>query len=208
MHTHRNCDEQRCHGYSRADGGGRGEVRLQEAKSEASPARTSSRDGGAPLLGQPEGTTLSNRAAPSHGPPVLQSPVLVHHTGPVSHVHFSPTAPHSIAASASVGVHVYKPKSSTKQKTISRFKDVAYSPQFRGENPQTHHPSFARNPASLFSSEHARALSSHTYPNVQMTANFSLSVGSRKWSRQEPTCTGLSPFAPLAVHLSWRNVQL
>jgi len=62
-----------------------------------------------------------------------QSPILVKHTGPVSHVHFNPTAPHTIAASASAGVQIYKPKSSTKQKTISRFKDVAYCPQFRRE---------------------------------------------------------------------------
>lgn len=64
---------------------------------------------------------------------LLQSPILVRHTGPVSHVHFNPTAPHSIAASASAGVQIYMPKSSTKQKTISRFKDVAYCPQFRGD---------------------------------------------------------------------------
>ena len=63
---------------------------------------------------------------------LVQSPVLVRHTGPVTDVHFSPTAPHSITAAASAGVHVYKPKSSSKQKTISRFKDIAYSPQFRG----------------------------------------------------------------------------
>jgi len=63
----------------------------------------------------------------------LKNPVLVHHNGPVNSVHFSPIAPHSFAAAASVGVHVYKPKSATKQKTISRFKDIAYSPQFRGD---------------------------------------------------------------------------
>jgi len=61
----------------------------------------------------------------------LKNPVLVRHNGPVTGLHFNPTAPHSIAAAASVGVHVYKPKSANKQKTISRFKDLAYCPQFR-----------------------------------------------------------------------------
>ena len=117
-----------------------GQGGFQKAPCEATATGAGPGDRRAPLLGQPQGLPHEHSATRKKTPLItilqnwLQSPLLVRHMGPVSHVHFNPTAPHSIAASASAGVHIYKPKSSTKQKTISRFKDVAYCPQFRGEH--------------------------------------------------------------------------
>ncbi|XP_032824460.1 U3 small nucleolar RNA-associated protein 15 homolog isoform X2 [Petromyzon marinus] len=62
-----------------------------------------------------------------------RSPVQINEYGAVTHVHFSPTAPHHFAVSASTRVHVYAAHSAEPQRTFTRFRDVAFGATFRAD---------------------------------------------------------------------------
>eukprot|EP01104_Vermistella_antarctica_P000107 TRINITY_DN1011_c1_g4_i1.p1 TRINITY_DN1011_c1_g4~~TRINITY_DN1011_c1_g4_i1.p1 ORF type:complete len:519 (+),score=128.63 TRINITY_DN1011_c1_g4_i1:519-2075(+) len=60
-------------------------------------------------------------------------PVLAQHYAAVTHINFCPAAPHHFAVSSSTRVTVYGSASNKPFKTITRFKDVAYSGAFRAD---------------------------------------------------------------------------
>lgn len=51
----------------------------------------------------------------------------------VSSIHFSETKPHDFAVTASTRIQIYSSKTHQVKKTISRFKDVAYSGTIRAD---------------------------------------------------------------------------
>jgi U3 small nucleolar RNA-associated protein 15 len=57
--------------------------------------------------------------------------VIIKETGSVTHTHFSPSSPHSLAISSSARVEIYNPNSRQLIKTISRFKDTVLCAEFR-----------------------------------------------------------------------------
>ncbi|KAI8149626.1 WD40-repeat-containing domain protein [Fennellomyces sp. T-0311] len=61
----------------------------------------------------------------------FKSPILIKEYGSVSSIYFSPVAPHDFAVSSSARVQIYSSKTHQAKKTISRFKDIAYSGSFR-----------------------------------------------------------------------------
>ena len=52
---------------------------------------------------------------------------------PVTSIDFCPVAPHDFAVTNSTRVQIYSPHTNTVRKTISRFKDIAYSGTFRND---------------------------------------------------------------------------
>ncbi|KAJ3108698.1 snoRNA-binding rRNA-processing protein [Physocladia obscura] len=62
-----------------------------------------------------------------------QSPVLVKEYASVSHVEFCPAKPHDFAVTSSTRVQIYSCASHTVKKTLSRFKETAYSGSFRSD---------------------------------------------------------------------------
>lgn len=60
-----------------------------------------------------------------------KSPIIVKEYAAVSHIHFSPAAPHDFAVSASTRVQVYSSRTRSVAKTISRFSDVTFGAEFR-----------------------------------------------------------------------------
>eukprot|EP01098_Paradermamoeba_levis_P009859 TRINITY_DN4126_c0_g1_i1.p1 TRINITY_DN4126_c0_g1~~TRINITY_DN4126_c0_g1_i1.p1 ORF type:complete len:520 (+),score=119.22 TRINITY_DN4126_c0_g1_i1:109-1668(+) len=58
-------------------------------------------------------------------------PILLKQMAAITHVEFSPTAPHNFAVTSSTRVQIFDPNTNQAEKTISRFKDVAYSGSFR-----------------------------------------------------------------------------
>eukprot|EP01116_Phalansterium_solitarium_P012419 TRINITY_DN28684_c0_g1_i1.p1 TRINITY_DN28684_c0_g1~~TRINITY_DN28684_c0_g1_i1.p1 ORF type:complete len:524 (+),score=16.89 TRINITY_DN28684_c0_g1_i1:42-1613(+) len=63
----------------------------------------------------------------------FEHPVLVKELAAVTHVEFSPVAPYEFAVTSSTRVNIYDPSTVEVQKTISRFKDVAYSGSYRSD---------------------------------------------------------------------------
>ncbi|XP_060065526.1 U3 small nucleolar RNA-associated protein 15 homolog [Ylistrum balloti] len=63
----------------------------------------------------------------------LEVPVTKKEYGAITHIEFSPTEPNSFAVTNSTRVQIYSSKSLQILKTISRFKDVAYSGSFRDD---------------------------------------------------------------------------
>ncbi|TGZ85421.1 WD40 repeat-like protein [Ascodesmis nigricans] len=59
------------------------------------------------------------------------SPLLIHEYGSVTSINFCATTPHDFAITSSTLVKVFSSKTRTVAKTISRFKDTAYSAQIR-----------------------------------------------------------------------------
>lgn len=59
------------------------------------------------------------------------SPREDHLSGPAGCIHFNPSNPRIFAVTASVRVSIYDAVMNRSQKAISRFRDVAYSGQFR-----------------------------------------------------------------------------
>ncbi|KAF9903291.1 snoRNA-binding rRNA-processing protein [Lobosporangium transversale] len=63
----------------------------------------------------------------------FKSPIVVKEFAAVSSVHFSETTPYDFAVTASTRVQIYSSKTHQVKKTISRFKDVAYSGTIRAD---------------------------------------------------------------------------
>ncbi|KAF9412595.1 snoRNA-binding rRNA-processing protein [Podila epigama] len=63
----------------------------------------------------------------------FKSPIVVKEFAAVSSIHFSETAPYDFAVTASTRVQIYSSKTHQVKKTISRFKDVAYSGTIRAD---------------------------------------------------------------------------
>ncbi|KAJ3107231.1 snoRNA-binding rRNA-processing protein [Phlyctochytrium planicorne] len=63
----------------------------------------------------------------------FKSPVLVKEFASVTSVHFSPSAPHDFAVTSSARVQIYNHSTHVVKKTVSRFKDVAYSGTIRND---------------------------------------------------------------------------
>lgn len=63
----------------------------------------------------------------------FKSPLLIHEHASVSSIHFSPLAPHDFAITSSTLVKLFSSKTRSVSKTISRFKDVAYSGNVRSD---------------------------------------------------------------------------
>ncbi|KAJ3299413.1 snoRNA-binding rRNA-processing protein [Borealophlyctis nickersoniae] len=63
----------------------------------------------------------------------FKSPVLIKEYAAVSSIHFSPVAPYDFAVTSSTRVQVYGTATSSVKKSISRFKDTAYSGCIRGD---------------------------------------------------------------------------
>ncbi|KAI9010407.1 WD40-repeat-containing domain protein [Phycomyces nitens] len=61
----------------------------------------------------------------------FKSPILIKEYASVSSIYFSPVAPFDFAVTASARVQIYSSKTHQPKKTISRFKDIAYSACFR-----------------------------------------------------------------------------
>ncbi|GJJ70168.1 U3 small nucleolar RNA-associated protein 15 [Entomortierella parvispora] len=63
----------------------------------------------------------------------FKSPIVVKEFAAVSSIHFSETNPYDFAVTASTRVQIYSSKTHQVKKTISRFKDVAYSGTIRAD---------------------------------------------------------------------------
>ncbi|KAI8807889.1 WD40-repeat-containing domain protein [Cladochytrium replicatum] len=63
----------------------------------------------------------------------FKSSTVIKTYGPVTHISFSPVAPHDFAISASARVQVYSPNTNELKKSVTRFKDVAYSGSYRSD---------------------------------------------------------------------------
>ncbi|KAJ3416503.1 snoRNA-binding rRNA-processing protein [Chytridiales sp. JEL 0842] len=63
----------------------------------------------------------------------FRSPVLVKEYASITSIQFSPTRPHDFAVTSSTRVQIYSPATHAVRKTISRFKDVAYSGNIRND---------------------------------------------------------------------------
>ncbi|KAF9358285.1 snoRNA-binding rRNA-processing protein [Mortierella sp. AD094] len=63
----------------------------------------------------------------------FKSPIVVKEFAAVSSIHFSETSPYDFAVTASTRVQIYSSKTHQVKKTISRFKDVAYSGTIRAD---------------------------------------------------------------------------
>ncbi|KAI8992653.1 WD40-repeat-containing domain protein [Pilobolus umbonatus] len=61
----------------------------------------------------------------------FKSPIVIKEFGSVTSINFSPVSPYDFAVTASTRVQVYSSKTHQPKKTISRFKDIAYSGSFR-----------------------------------------------------------------------------
>ena len=59
--------------------------------------------------------------------------MLVQLYAPVTAVNFSPAAPYPFAVTSSTRVQIYSSSTHVVTKTLSRFKDVAYSGSFRAD---------------------------------------------------------------------------
>ncbi|KAL6042734.1 U3 small nucleolar RNA-associated protein 15 [Balamuthia mandrillaris] len=60
-------------------------------------------------------------------------PILLKQHAAVTHVEFSPVEPYNCAVTSSTRVQIFSPTTHTITKTISRFKDIAYSASYRGD---------------------------------------------------------------------------
>lgn len=60
-----------------------------------------------------------------------QSPIVIKEYASVTSINFSPVSPYDFAVTSSTRVQVYSSKTHQPKKTISRFKDIAYSGSFR-----------------------------------------------------------------------------
>jgi len=58
---------------------------------------------------------------------------LIKEAASITHTHFSPSSPHTLALSSSARVQIYHPSSRTLAKTISRFKDTVLCAEFRDD---------------------------------------------------------------------------
>jgi U3 small nucleolar RNA-associated protein 15 len=63
----------------------------------------------------------------------VQTPAVIRESGSITHTHFSPSTPHTLAISSSARIQLYNPNSRTLLKTISRFKDTALCAEFRDD---------------------------------------------------------------------------
>ncbi|KAK9712599.1 U3 small nucleolar RNA-associated protein 15 [Basidiobolus ranarum] len=63
----------------------------------------------------------------------FKSPILIKEYASVTSINFSPVAPYDFAVTSSARVQVYSSKTHSVKKTISRFKDTAYSGSFRND---------------------------------------------------------------------------
>ncbi|KAI8340753.1 WD40-repeat-containing domain protein [Chlamydoabsidia padenii] len=61
----------------------------------------------------------------------FKSPILIKEYASIPSIYFSPVAPYDFALSSSTRVQIYSSKTHQPKKTISRFKDLAYSACFR-----------------------------------------------------------------------------
>lgn len=63
----------------------------------------------------------------------FKNPILVKEYAAVNAIHFSPVSPYEFAVTSSTRVQIYSSKSNTVTKTISRFRDTAYSGSIRND---------------------------------------------------------------------------
>jgi U3 small nucleolar RNA-associated protein 15 len=63
----------------------------------------------------------------------IQFPVLIKQYGAVTSINFSPVSPHNFAVTSSSRVQIYSSASHKPVKTLSRFRDVAYSASYRND---------------------------------------------------------------------------
>ncbi|KAJ3020066.1 snoRNA-binding rRNA-processing protein [Thoreauomyces humboldtii] len=63
----------------------------------------------------------------------FKSPILLKEFAAVSSIHFSPLSPHDFAVTSSTRVQVYSTSTHSVKKTISRFKDTAFSGTIRSD---------------------------------------------------------------------------
>ncbi|TPX56790.1 hypothetical protein PhCBS80983_g04273 [Powellomyces hirtus] len=63
----------------------------------------------------------------------FKSPILLKEFAAVTSIHFSPVAPYDFAVTSSTRVQIYSTSTHSVKKTISRFKDTAYSGYIRGD---------------------------------------------------------------------------
>ncbi|KAI7863330.1 WD40-repeat-containing domain protein [Spinellus fusiger] len=75
--------------------------------------------------------SLSKKSSESRYWKKFKSPILIKEYASVSSIYFSPVTPHDFAVTASARVQIYSSKTHQPKKTISRFKDIAYSACFR-----------------------------------------------------------------------------
>ncbi|KAI8082758.1 WD40-repeat-containing domain protein [Halteromyces radiatus] len=61
----------------------------------------------------------------------FKSPILIKEYASIPSIYFSPVAPYDFAVASSTRVQIYSSKTHQPKKTISRFKDLAYSATFR-----------------------------------------------------------------------------
>ncbi|RCH83564.1 snoRNA-binding rRNA-processing protein [Rhizopus azygosporus] len=61
----------------------------------------------------------------------FKSPIVIKEYASVTSINFSPVSPYDFAVTSSTRVQVYSSKTHQPKKTISRFKDIAYSGSFR-----------------------------------------------------------------------------
>ncbi|KAI8366834.1 WD40-repeat-containing domain protein [Radiomyces spectabilis] len=61
----------------------------------------------------------------------FKSPILIKEYASIPSIYFSPVAPYDFAVTSSTRVQIYSSKTHQPKKTISRFKDIAYSASFR-----------------------------------------------------------------------------
>lgn len=61
----------------------------------------------------------------------FRHPLFIKQPSPITHIHFCPSRPHRYAVSSSTRVLIYAPKTGKVVKTVSRFKEVARSAEFR-----------------------------------------------------------------------------
>lgn len=60
-----------------------------------------------------------------------KSPIFLKSYAPITHLHFSPTAPHRFIVTSGTRLQIYSPKTNKVIKTISRFKETAKSGEIR-----------------------------------------------------------------------------
>ncbi|XP_072050689.1 U3 small nucleolar RNA-associated protein 15 homolog [Amphiura filiformis] len=63
----------------------------------------------------------------------FEFPVTVKEFGAITHIEFSPVEPHKFAVTSSSRVQLYNPATNQVDKSLSRFRDVAYSGSFRSD---------------------------------------------------------------------------
>lgn len=64
---------------------------------------------------------------------ILQALPTETHFAKISGIAFSPVVPHDMAVAASTRIEIYDGNTQARKKTISRLRDIGYSPNYRGD---------------------------------------------------------------------------